>query len=161
MVNYSCYYLGLIFLDHHTSARETNSNKTGAFVRYLKMLIDPYLCWKNKPFNKKQLSVLHTRNLWHGAIDQFSRTDLYNPVSQKRSKVPWGCSKWCQVNTFLKELYVSWTLLCTIFTNSRVSVLWLVGVDLSENSLSFVSGKCLSSWTRHYAGSPGCGAQAS
>lgn len=46
---------------------ETNSNKTGTFLCYLKMLIDPYLCWKNKPFNTEQLSELNTE-AWESLV---------------------------------------------------------------------------------------------
>lgn len=90
------------------------------------------------------------------AIDQFGRTVLYKPVFQWGLMAPQGCSKWCQVNKFLKELYIGWTLLCTIYTNNMMYVLRLIGVGLSENSLSFDAGKGLSTCTRHYAGSPRC-----
>lgn len=92
------------------------------------------------------------------AINQFGGTGLYNPVFQQRWIVSQGCYKWCQVNTFLKEPYVRWMLLCTIYTSSTASVLWLVGMRLSENSLSFASGNGLSAQNmQRYKGSPGHG----
>lgn len=65
---------------------------------YLKMLIYPYLCWKNKTFNKEQLSKLNTET-WESCVLPVWQ----NPVFQQRLMVPWGYCKLCQVSLFWKN----------------------------------------------------------
>lgn len=45
---------------------------------YLKTLIYPYLCWKNKTFNKEQLSKLNTEAWESSALPVWQ-----NPVFQQ------------------------------------------------------------------------------